>query len=198
MNTLNAIAKAFKRQATSTLANSERTRTAFTNVLDYLDRSGVFLPPLRHRITNRFFGSHFTDADRGPFLLLSCYPPNDFVTEWFVMHEVGHVLWHFYEPCRNRAFRSVFGVPEPDNYHQIYRNLSWQGPALQLLGRRPHGEPSPYGEQGGGEERFCELIGLMYATGGFDQCPPKDLRIMWETCWHHGLARMTNDKIRKT
>jgi hypothetical protein len=188
------ISKAFKRQADEWLANSELTRAVFIDVLEYLNRSGVFVPPFRHRIQRRFFGSGFTDADRGPFLLLGCYPSR-FATEWFVMHEVGHVLWHFYDPCRNRVFRQFFGSPLPDDYDDIHERLSWRGP-LQAVTMRPSGEPSSYGAEGGGEERFCELIGFMYATGGFDRRPPRDLRATWHACWDHGLARMTYDKIR--
>ncbi|MEI6236138.1 MAG: hypothetical protein WCT04_24040 [Planctomycetota bacterium] len=184
---------AFKRQAGRWLAKPELTRDIFNEVLDYLGRCSIFVPSFRHRIAHRFFGSHFIDADAGPFLLLGCYPSR-FMTEWLVMHEVGHVLWHFYQPCRSRAFRRLFGVPQPNDYSDIHERLSWYGPFMPCV--RPPGEPSFYGAEGGGEERFCELIGRMYATGGFDNRPPKDLSAMWNACWNHGLARMTHDKIR--
>lgn len=191
MNLPKAIAKVFKRQADRWFANPELTRDIFNEVLDYLDRCNVFVPPFRHRINQRFFGSHFIDADAGPFLLLGCYPSR-FVTEWFVMHEVGHVLWHFYQPCRNRAFRQLFGSPEPDDYFDIHMRLSWRGPFRPRA--RPPGEPSFYGAEGGGEERFCELIGFLYATGGFDRRPPRDLRALWTVCWD-ALTRMTSAKL---
>jgi hypothetical protein len=41
------------------------------------------------------------------------------------------------------------------------------------------------------EERFCELIGLMYANGNFSKDPPADLVELWDTCWSAGLVRMT-------
>ena len=42
----------------------------------------------------------------------------------------------------------------------------------------------------GGEERFCELIALMHAHGGFARQPPRDLDGLWRICWDEGLARM--------
>jgi len=171
------------------------TRDVLNDVIEYLDDCDVFLPDFRHAIHTRVSGSYVSDTANGPFLHLGCYPTR-FIAEWFVMHEVGHVLWHFYEPCCNRTFKRYFGAPMPDNYDDIHRKLALYGPFAATLRLRPRGEPSAYGRDGGGEERFCELIGLMYATGGFDQRPPNDLRAMWRACWNHGLARMTDDKIR--
>ena len=194
MSIRNAIYDTLKSKADDWLADPGLTREVFNDVLDHLARSGVFVPDFRHRIHHRFFGSYFTHTRRGPLLHLGCYPTL-FSTEWFVMHEVGHVLWYFYEPCRKRAFKRFFGSPAPDDYDDIHAKLSWRGPLLPDLAR-PQGEPSPYGAEGGGEERFCELIGLMYARGGFDRRPPRDLRRMWSAAWDNGLARMTRAKVR--
>jgi len=171
------------------------THNVLSEVIEYLDERDVFVPDFRHAIHKRICGSYFSDAPAGPFLHLGCYPTR-FIAEWWVMHEVGHVLWHFYEPCRDRKFAKYFGAPRPDDYDDIHRKLAFYGPIAATLGLRPRGEPSPYGRDGGGEERFCELIGLMYATGGFDQHAPKDLQRMWSACWNNGLARMTNDNVR--
>jgi hypothetical protein len=172
-----------------------RTRDVLTDVIEYLDDCDVFLPDFRHAIHRRIGGSYVSDNAFGCFLHLGCYPTR-FIAEWWVMHEIGHVLWYFYEPCRHPTFKRYFGAEQPDNYDDIHRKLSFYGPLATRVGLRSHGEPSSYGAQGGGEERFCELIGLMYATGGFDQRPPNDLEAMWSVCWNHGLARMTHDKIR--
>jgi hypothetical protein len=51
-------------------------------------------------------------------------------------------------------------------------------------------QPSWYGTRVGGQERFCELIGLILAHRDFTQSPPQDLAKLWDTCWHHGLSRM--------
>ena len=176
-------------------AMRDMTRNVLNDVIAYLDACGVFLPDFRHAIHRRLVGSYVIEAPKGCFLHLGCYPTY-FVAEWWVMHEVGHVLWRFYEPCRDRTFKRYFGTGIPDNYDDMHRNLSAYGPPAAIFHLRPHGEPSLYGAQGGGEERFCELIGFMYATGGFDQCPPKDLRRMWSVCWNHGLSQMTCGNIR--
>ena len=174
-----------------------QTRDVLHDVIEHLDACGVFLPDFHHVIHRRIAGSYFRDTASGCFLHLGCYPTR-FVAEWFVMHEVGHVLWHFYEPCRRPTFKRYFGADVPDNYVDLHRSLSFYGPIATFVGLRPGGEPSPYGAQAGGEERFCELLGLMYATGGFDRRPPNDLKALWSACWNHGLARMTHANIRNT
>ena len=171
------------------------THNVLVDVIEYLWACDVCLPDFRHAIHRHIGGSYVSETSSGCFLHLGCYP-TEFVAEWWVMHEVGHVLWHFYQPCRNLTFKRYFGAELPDNYDDIHRKLSFYGPLAAPVGLRPRGEPSPYGAQAGGEERFCELLGLMYATGGFDQRPPKDLNAMWNACWNHGLARMTHDNIR--
>lgn len=175
-------------------AMRELTREVLNDVIEYLDDCEVFLPDFRHAVHRHMGGSYVTRKASGCFLHLGCYPTR-FVTEWWVMHEVGHILWHFYQPCRDRAFNRNFGVEAPDDYEEIHRKLAFYGPLAHTLRLRPHGEPSPYGARGGGEERFCELIGLMYARGGFDQEPPGDLSALWNVCWNHGVARMTHDRI---
>lgn len=173
----------------------DMTRDVLSDVVEYLDACDVFVPDFRHAIHRSIGGSYVSDTPSGCFLHLGCYPTR-FVAEWWVMHEIGHVLWHFYQPCRNATFKRYFGAEMPDNYDDIHRKLAFYGPIATTVRLRPRGEPSPYGAQAGGEERFCELIGLMYTTGGFDQRPPKDLNTIWRACWNHGLARMTHDKIR--
>ncbi|GEM_PF-1594546 len=113
--------------------------------------------------------------------------PTEFSRNWFAMHELGHLLWAEHQPLRSHTFRSAFGEPLPPDYERIYKLEAWKA----FLFRRPDGEPSYYGARGGGEERFCEMIGLMWATGGFSDPPPADLATLWDCCWAHGLARMT-------
>ena len=72
------------------------TRSVLNEVLEYLDACGVFVPDFRHAIHLRMSGSYVTETPTGCFLHLGCYATR-FIAEWFVMHEVGHVLWHFYE-----------------------------------------------------------------------------------------------------
>jgi hypothetical protein len=193
---IDRLAAAFKGQLKCSLAAPELTREVLNDVIAYLSDSGVFLPAFRHRIHRRFFGSHFVVTESGPFLLLGCYPSR-FVTEWMVMHEIGHVLWHFYQPCRDPVFRRYFGAPTPDadDYHEIHKRLSWRGPVLHRTNLRPRGEPSPYGAAGGGDERFCELIGLMYSSDDGFHKPPSDLSSMWRACWANGLSRMTRKRL---
>src|SRR5690606_32940934 len=111
--------------------------------------------------------------------------------------ELGHLLWACHRPLRWKAFRMHFSTPTPprDEYVRIHKRESWK---TALCGRlswkagvsRPQGEPSWYGARAGGEERFCELLALMYANGGFSRNSPDDLATLWDDCWHGGLARM--------
>lgn len=194
MKAFDKIIALFKRPIERRLANPERTRKILNEIIEYLGQSGIFLPDFRHRIYRKFSGSEFKPS--GPSLMLGCYTTR-YITEWFVMHEIGHVLWHFYDPCRDRTFRRYFGAPMPkyEEYLDIHRQFSWKGPVLHKTGFRPQGEPSPYGEKGGGEERFCELIGLMYSSKHGFHKPPSDLRAMWRACWEHGLSRMTRKRL---
>lgn len=172
-------------------ANPALTKDVLRDVLEYLASCGLSVPRFRTRVYRRLGGSYFLHGVRGPTLNLGCYGLR-FWTEWFVMHEVGHVLWDFYDPCRNRMFRRWFGEPTPANYDSL-GNLPWRGPVLGKVAR-PIGEPSHYGAAAGGEERFCELLGYMYAHGGFDRQAPSDLRRIWSVCWIHGLSRMSSSE----
>jgi len=119
-----------------------------------------------------------------------------FLRNWFAMHELGHVLWDHHRPDRSKPFRAEFGEQRPEDYLQIHARESWKTVMSHLASwnsglPRPPGEPSWYGAKGGGDERFCELIALMYAHGDFSKDPPPDLSGLWEVCWKYGLSRMT-------
>lgn len=159
----------------------------------YLRSCGIRLP--KFRITTEAperqrFGGSFVDGNRGKLRLNVGSYPTAFLRAWFAMHELGHVLWAAHQPLRWKRFRGEFGAPRPEDYDGIHKQESWKTAAAG--GRlRPTGEPSYYGAMGGGEERFCELIALMYARGGFDREPPSDLADRWNLCWEAGLSRMT-------
>ena len=140
-------------------------------------------------------GGSWVDAGSRPLHLnMGCYPVH-FMREWFAMHELGHVLWACHRPLRRKAFRAAFGQATPRDYHEIHRREAWKTASTLRLSwwpgpHRPAGQPSHYGMTAGGEERFCELIALMHAHGGFAQQPPGDLDDLWRICWSDGLARM--------
>lgn len=168
----------------------------------YLRSCGIRLP--RFKLTAEppekwfaFGGSYVNGGMTGSLRLNMGTYPTKFLRNWFAMHELGHVLWHLHRPLRWKKFRTEFGEPMPPDYDEVHKRESFKTVSLGkklswMPGKpRPHGEPSWYGARGGGEERFCELIGLMYAHGDFSQSPPADLAELWDTCWSQGLARMT-------
>lgn len=171
---------------------------------DAVDRAVDYLRACRIRVPSfnlttdwerRLGGSHVTWEGKAIQLNMGCYPTN-FLRNWFAMHEMGHVLWACHHPLRSKSFRAAFGEPFPEDYDAIWLSESWKTPASFKLSwytgpHRPKGEPSCYGARAGGEERFCELIALMYAHGDFSKQPPPDLADLWDTCWTHGLAKMT-------
>lgn len=83
-----------------------RTRDVLHDVIEHLDACGVFLLDFHHVIHRRIGGSYSRDTASGYFLHLGCYPTR-FVTEWWVMHEVGHVLWYFYEPLSSSHVQTI-------------------------------------------------------------------------------------------
>ena len=176
-----------------------KARAVVTDAADYLRSCGIRLP--RFRITTEFpgdkrWGGSFVDGFDGNLRLnLGCYPLL-FQRHWFAMHELGHLLWHHHKPLRWKSFAEAFGKPQPRGYDNLASKLGGITAGAGIFSRvpgphRPRGEPSWYGARAGGEERFCELIGLMYANADFACEPPADLAILWDTCWNQGLARMT-------
>jgi hypothetical protein len=178
-----------------------KAREAVRCAASYLRSCGIRLP--RFRLTTEWAslmsvgGSHVHWSGRSYHLNMGRYPTT-FLRHWFAMHELGHLLWLRHDPLRRKGFRTAFGDPLPPDYDSLHRRESWKTPlALQLYlprrpgPHRPAGEPSWYGARAGGEERFCELIGLMYAHGDFSKEPPDDLADLWDCCWEHGLSRMT-------
>ncbi len=146
----------------------------------------------------RIGGSYVTGFGGELHLNMGRYPTS-FIRNWFAMHEIGHVLWATHRPLRWKCFREAFGEPQPGNYDAIHKSESWKTAGTHLFSwasgpHRPKGQPSWYGARAGGEERFCELIGLMYAHGDFAQPPPGDLAKLWDCCWEHGLSRMTSTR----
>lgn len=177
-----------------------KARTAVREAANYLQSCGIRLPHFRLTTVlpeGRFsFGGSFVTGFGGALHLNMGRYPTRYLRNWFAMHELGHVLWELHQPLRWKRFREVFGEPTPEDYDDVHKSESWKTPItpelFQWAGlRRPEGHPSWYGARGGGEERFCEIIGFMYARGDFTKLPPDDLSDLWNTCWEHGLARMT-------
>jgi hypothetical protein len=147
----------------------------------YLRSCGIRVP--RFRLTTKWNslvgGSHILSDGRSHQLNMGRYPAT-FLRNWFAMHELGHLLWLHHRPLRRKGFRAAFGEAPPPDYDSLHRSESWKTPSTLQLSwlagpHRPAGEPSWYGARAGGEERFCELIGLMYAHGDFSEEPPADL-----------------------
>jgi hypothetical protein len=181
------------------ISSEAEAKEAVTNAADYLQACGIRLP--RFDVTThppekgRFGGSLVDRSGRRIRLNMGRYPTS-FLRNWFAMHELGHVLYAAHRPLRWKLFRATFGAPPPHDYYEVHRRESWKTAVSWLLVRvpgphRPKGEPSWYGARAGGEERFCELLGLMWASGDFSNSPPSDLGELWECCWEHGLSRMT-------
>jgi len=180
--------------------SSDKAKAAVREATSYLRYCGIRLP--RFRITTEPpkgkmpFGNSFVDGFGGTLRLnLGNYPTN-FSRRWFAMHECGHLLWDLHRPFRWKRFREEFGEPESDDYEGQAAEEAWKTAAAMHFTKRhgpwrPKGQPSCYGARAGGQERFCELIGLMWADGDFTSKPPADLADLWDTCWEHGLARMT-------
>jgi hypothetical protein len=172
-------------------------REAVQRAVSYLRQCGIRIP--RFTLTTNWSrpvgGSEVTFDGRTPRLNMGRYP-TEFLRDWFAMHELGHVLWNEHRPLRRKKFREAFGAPAPDDYDRLYLTEGWKTAASGRLSwlsgpHRPYGEPSYYGARAGGEEKFCELIGLIYANEDFAENPPADLADLWNTCWDHGLSRMT-------
>jgi hypothetical protein len=175
------------------------SKKAVRDALAYLKSCGIRIPSFKLTAQppeKGPIGGSFVTEFGGELQLNMGRYPTPFTRNWFAMHEIGHLLWAAHRPLRWKDFREAFGDPQPANYEEIYKSESWKTAATHLLSRhsgpyRPKGQPSWYGARAGGEERFCELIGLMYAHGNFSKCPPRDLASLWECCWEHGLSRMT-------
>lgn len=167
------------------------TESVLSEVECYLDECGIKVPSYKLEHLSRFGGSHVTVRGSSLTLHLGNYPTR-YIASWWIMHEMGHLLWELHQPCRDRVFKRHFGCVRPPEkeYLSIHRRHSSRGPVAAILCLRHPGEPSSYGMLAGGEERFCELLALMYATGGFDRPPPADLEELWEVCWTHGLSNM--------
>lgn len=169
-------------------------REAVQQAAAYLRSCGIRLP--RFRVTteapeNRRPGGSFVDGHGGTLRLNIGRYPGSFLRHWFAMHELGHVLWAHHQPLRWKRFRNEFGAPRPKDYDTIHKSESWKT-AASFGKLRPPREPSFYGALGGGDERWAELLALMYvARAGFDREPPSDLADLWSICWHDGLSRMT-------
>lgn len=162
----------------------------------YLKVCGIHVPPFElTTVWEGRIGASWVMAGRTGCRLNMGWYPLPFLRHWFAMHELGHVLWHHHRPLRWKRFREAFGTPRPHGYDAISSRESWKTTASMKLSwlpgpHRPTGEPSRYGSRGGGEERFCDLLGLMYAHGDFSAAPPQDLSDLWNTCYNGGLARM--------
>lgn len=166
------------------------------DALTYLNDSGIHVPPF-DLISNweAMFGGSYVLQEGTSFQLNVGRFPLTFLRNWFAMHELGHIIWAKHNPTRRKSFKKHFGEPRPKNYEEIHRAEAWKTAVAYRLSwhpgvARPRGEPSWYGARAGGEERFCELIALMYAHGDFTKNPPPDLAELWDICWTYGLAKM--------
>lgn len=162
----------------------------------YLKSCGIRLPLYELTISDRLIGGSMVEYE--PLRLTMGSYPTTFTRNWFAIHEIGHMLWAEHRPLRRKTFRKYFGDPAPEweEYEKIYKRDSWKTATTHKLSwlagpHRPAGQPSHYGVQAGGEERFCELIALIYANGDFSKDPPPDLEELWDVCWSEGLTRMT-------
>ena len=181
--------------------NQQPAIDAVRRAASYLRSRGIRVP--RFRLTTEWdwkhpLGGSFVILDGRVRQLNMGRYPTEFLRRWFAMHELGHLLWAAHQPLRRKRFRSAFGEPLPPDYDCIHGREAWKTTLALNLNlplrpghHRPEGEPSWYGARAGGEERFCELIGLMWAQGDFSDSPPADLEDLWDCCWTHGLARMT-------
>jgi hypothetical protein len=175
------------------------SKKAVRDALAYLKSCGIRIPSFKLTAQppeKGPIGGSFVTGFGGELQLNMGRYPTAFLRNWFAMHELGHILWAAHRPLRWKRFREEFGEPRPRNYEEIHPRESWKTAGSMRLSwlpglNRPEGQPSYYGARGGGEERFCELIGLMYANGDFSDAPPFDLTELWECCWEHGLSRMT-------
>ena len=175
---------------------SQRSAIASANLAtQYLKSCGIRLPDFKLTFSKNSVGGSMVNYQ--PLSLTMGNYPNTFVRNWFAMHEIGHLLWEEHQPLGHEKFRKYFGDPRPEweMYVKIHRQHSWKTAATHKLSwlsgpHRPCGQPSHYGANAGGEERFCELIALMYANGDFSKDPPVDLEELWDVCWSDGLARM--------
>jgi hypothetical protein len=167
---------------------------ALDDAVRYLRACGIRLPKFGRKPGTAMVGG--SAVEYAPLRLTMGNYPTAFTRNWFAMHELGHLLCAEHRPLRRKRFRLLFGEPFPPDYDAIHKRDSWKTAATHQLswlpGRhRPKGQPSHYGRNAGGEERFCELIALMYANGDFSMAPPPDLEELWAVCWNDGLARMT-------
>ena len=182
------------------MTSSQQARSAVREAASYLRYCGIRLP--RFRTTSELpqgrvkWGNSYVDGFGGILRLNMGRYPTTFLRRWFAMHELGHVLWDLHRPLRWKHFCQEFGEPESDGYDGQAAEEAWKTAVTWRFSwipgpHRLQGQPSWYGARAGGQERFCELLGLMWAHGDFSKAPPDDLAALWDTCWDHGLARMT-------
>ena len=160
-----------------------KAKSAVLEAAAYLRYTGIRLPHFRLTAKSSggtAFGGSFVNGFDGTLRLNMGRYPSTFLRRWFAMHELGHVLWDLHRPRRWKLFREEFGEPEPDDYDGQAAKEAWKTTVTGKLSwfpgpHRPKGQPSWYGARAGGQERFCELLGLMWAHGDFTQDPPCDL-----------------------
>ncbi len=121
-------------------------------------------------------GSHFCPADN-ELNLYTDYPPLLGDRAAIYAHELGHAFEHNFKLTRFADWKAHFAEPAPDDYEEINTTLTrlkmWASP-------RPYGEPSVYGQKMGGEERFCEVLRLMYQNGFTLPGKFSDIEDLWD------------------
>ena len=172
------------------MTNLDTTRASLNEALAYLAECNIYVPKFTRRYRRSGIlgigGSGVTETDNGILVELGVYPTS-YSTNWFVMHELGHVLVAYHRPLRNKRFCAEFGTRQPAT--EIYNRL--QKYCVVPTAFRSRGYASMYGEKGGGEEHFCELLAFMYVSeNGFAGRPEKDLAKPWRIAWNDGLALM--------
>jgi hypothetical protein len=144
--TLVRVARGASRRTHQLTARREMTREALEEAKHYLSECGLRVPVFRLAVHRRWAGSYMKKTSTGLFMSLGTHPTRA-AADWFVMHELGHVLWVRGRPTCDPRFKEFFGTRPPRNYDDI----GWSVRARRASDRSP-GFPSHYAELAGGEE----------------------------------------------
>jgi hypothetical protein len=160
----------------------KQTKQAVEDALKYLRKCDIIVPHFKTQYKSNPHGcmvlcDEVCTLTTGTFISKK-------MADWFMMHELVHVLCYHYEPIKNRRFAREFGEPQPSDYLEV----TWTSALPSIC--RPAGYASIYGKLGGGEEHFAELVAYMYTSvQGFAAKPPDDLAKAWKIAWS-ALKRM--------
>ena len=147
-----------------------------------------------------WLGSYF-DSTNNSLALCTRYPPRLGDRAAIYAYELGHVLKHNFNLARFADWEANFTESQSDVYQKTPSEimatlnpkiglherrcevLRIQMIPLDIMweSRRPHGEPSAYGQKKGGEERFCEVLRLMYEHDFILSDKLSDIKDLWRT-----------------